>query len=178
MQQTKKSKKFLWISLAILVVLFIGAWCIFSAIKINGTLDNKGNVIKGINKALSIPALLTGIFIVTAVGYMFGRITIKGVSLGSAGVFIIAIVFGVICCFIPEDIPVLGAFSLKPVGNSTLINGIVKDNGEILNTLYSYPELCPLVWKAMPLPKIPRMVIQSLLQLFSKCSLKAHGGGP
>ena len=136
MQQTKKSKKVLWFSLAILVVLFIGAWCIFSAIKIDGTLDNKGNVIKGINKAFSIPALLTGIFIVSAVGYMFGRITVKGVSLGSAGVFIIAIVFGVICCFIPEDIPVLGAFSLKPAGNSTLINGIVKDNGEILNTLY------------------------------------------
>ena len=130
MQQTKKSKKALWISLAIIVALFICAWCVYSAIKIDGTLDDKGNVIKGINKALTIPALLTGIFIVTTLGYMFGRITIKGVSLGTAGVFIVAIVFGVICFFIPENIPVLGSFSLKAVGNSTLLTGAT------LNTLY------------------------------------------
>lgn len=37
------------------------------------------------------------LFAVLAVGYLLGRITIKGVSLGSAGVFIIALIFG--CVF-------------------------------------------------------------------------------
>lgn len=36
------------------------------------------------------------LFAVLAVGYLLGRITIKGVSLGSAGVFIIALIFGCI----------------------------------------------------------------------------------
>jgi putative transport protein len=36
------------------------------------------------------------LFAVLAVGYLLGRITIKGISLGSAGVFIVALVFG---CF-------------------------------------------------------------------------------
>ena len=36
------------------------------------------------------------LFAVLAVGYLLGRISIKGISLGSAGVFIVALVFG---CF-------------------------------------------------------------------------------
>ena len=41
------------------------------------------------------------LFAVLAVGYALGRITIKGISLGSAGVFIIALVFG---CFFYNDL--------------------------------------------------------------------------
>ena len=37
------------------------------------------------------------IFAVATVGYLLGRITVKGVSLGTAGVFIVALVFG--CLF-------------------------------------------------------------------------------
>ena len=37
------------------------------------------------------------LFAVIAVGFMLGRITIKGVSLGDAGVFIMALVFGCVC---------------------------------------------------------------------------------
>ena len=33
-------------------------------------------------------------FLVTVVGYLFGRIEIKGVGLGTAGVFLVALVFG------------------------------------------------------------------------------------
>ncbi len=38
------------------------------------------------------------IFAVLALGYLLGRITIKGVSLGDAGVFIIALLFGALFC--------------------------------------------------------------------------------
>lgn len=41
------------------------------------------------------------LFAVVAVGYLLGRISIKGVSLGTAGVFIIALVFG---CVFYEDL--------------------------------------------------------------------------
>ncbi len=41
------------------------------------------------------------LFAVVAVGYLLGRISIKGVSLGTAGVFIIALVFG---CLFYEDL--------------------------------------------------------------------------
>ncbi len=39
---------------------------------------------------------LFGVFLILALGYLLGRIKIKGVSLGSAGVFIIALVVGII----------------------------------------------------------------------------------
>lgn len=38
--------------------------------------------------------LMLSIFIIAAVGYMLGRVTIKGISLGTAGVFVIALVYG------------------------------------------------------------------------------------
>ena len=38
--------------------------------------------------------LMLSVFVIAAVGYMLGRITIKGVNLGTAGVFVIALVFG------------------------------------------------------------------------------------
>lgn len=41
------------------------------------------------------------LFAVLAVGYLVGRITVKGISLGSAGVFIMALVFG---CFFYGDL--------------------------------------------------------------------------
>lgn len=43
-----------------------------------------------------IAFLMLSIFVITAVGYALGRITIKGVSLGTAGVFIIALLYGAI----------------------------------------------------------------------------------
>jgi putative transport protein len=44
----------------------------------------------------SITFLMFTVFAIAAVGYALGRITIKGVSLGTAGVFIIALLYG---CF-------------------------------------------------------------------------------
>ena len=48
----------------------------------------------------AVSFLLISVFIIATLGYMLGRITIKGVSLGTAGVFIIALVYGAI--FGPE----------------------------------------------------------------------------
>ena len=129
-KQGKKSLKWLWITIALVVVAGLVAWCLISM------LGYSGGKKAGLKKALGIPALLTGVFIVTALGYMLGRITIKGVSLGTAGVFIVAIIFGVACYFIPEKTPILGSFNLKAVDNDTMLNDLVKNLGAELNTLY------------------------------------------
>lgn len=51
--------------------------------------------------ASGVPFLMLCLFAVVAVGYLLGRITIKGISLGTAGVFITALVFG---CFFYGDL--------------------------------------------------------------------------
>ena len=48
----------------------------------------------GVISISGITFLMFCLFAITAIGYMFGRITIKGVNLGTAGVFIIALLFG------------------------------------------------------------------------------------
>lgn len=52
------------------------------------------NLFGGVIPITGISFLLLCVFAVLFVGYAFGRITIKGVSLGDAGVFIIALLFG------------------------------------------------------------------------------------
>ena len=51
----------------------------------------------GVIPITGITFLMFSIFAIIAVGFAIGRITIKGVSLGDAGVFIVALVFG--CLF-------------------------------------------------------------------------------
>lgn len=48
----------------------------------------------GVISITGITFLMFVVFIVSALGYLLGRITVKGVSLGTAGVFIIALLFG------------------------------------------------------------------------------------
>ncbi len=59
----------------------------------------------------SVTALLAGIFVIAALGYLLGSISIKGVSLGTAGVFLVAILFGYLFT-LPGlgEIPVLSKF--------------------------------------------------------------------
>ena len=47
--------------------------------------------------ASGVSFLMLSVFAIIALGYLLGRITIKGVSLGSAGVFIVALIYG--CVF-------------------------------------------------------------------------------
>lgn len=41
--------------------------------------------------------LVFAVLLIAAIGYVLGRITIKGISLGTAGVFVIALLFGALC---------------------------------------------------------------------------------
>ena len=52
------------------------------------------NLFGGVIPVTGITFLLFCVFAILFVGYALGRITIKGVSLGDAGVFIIALLFG------------------------------------------------------------------------------------
>ncbi len=55
----------------------------------------------GILSIHDVTFLLISVFAITAIGYLLGRISIKGVSLGTAGVFIIALLYG---CFFYENL--------------------------------------------------------------------------
>ena len=55
------------------------------------------NLFGGVIPVEEVAFLVFCVFAIAAIGYVLGRITIKGVNLGTAGVFIIALVFG--CLF-------------------------------------------------------------------------------
>lgn len=55
------------------------------------------NLFGGVISITGITLFMVSILAIAAIGYALGRITIKGVSLGAAGVFIVAIIFG--CLF-------------------------------------------------------------------------------
>lgn len=59
------------------------------------------NLFDGVISIQSISYLMFTVFAIAAVGYALGRITIKGVSLGTAGVFIVALLYG---CFFYEGL--------------------------------------------------------------------------
>ena len=67
----------------------------------------------GVISISNISTLLFVVFAVLAVGYALGRITIKGVSLGDAGVFIIALLAGALF-FTVGDAGLVFAGSAKP----------------------------------------------------------------
>lgn len=48
----------------------------------------------GVISITGITFLMFAVFVIAAVGYALGRITVKGVCLGTAGVFIVALLFG------------------------------------------------------------------------------------
>lgn len=122
-KSNKKSLKWLWITIALIAVVGIAVWC-----GVNGEVDEKSNL-----NVFGLPALLTGIFIVTALGYLLGRITIKGVNLGTAGVFLVAILFGYLCTLIPNEVPVLSALRLEAgKGNTTYYKSVIQNVGLVL----------------------------------------------
>ncbi len=116
-QQKKKSLKWLWTLIALVVVAGVAVWCGINA----------GQSEKGVSSVFGLPALLTGIFVVTALGYLLGRITIKGVNLGTAGVFLVAILFGYLCTLIPSDLPILSALRLEAPVKGLPMNDFMKN---------------------------------------------------
>lgn len=57
------------------------------------------SIFNGMISVSGVAFLVFCVMAIIAVGYAIGRITVKGVSLGDSGVFIIALVFG--CLFFP-----------------------------------------------------------------------------
>ena len=52
-------------------------------------------------------------FAIVALGYLLGCVEIKGVSLGTAGVFLVAILVGWLCTLDFSEVPLLGAFHVN-----------------------------------------------------------------
>ena len=76
----------------------------------------------GVVPITAITFLMFCLFAILAVGYALGRITIKGISLGSAGVFLVALIFG--CLFyndLEAQLPSYTTNALKIVENLGLI---------------------------------------------------------
>ena len=57
------------------------------------------------------PTVFLCVFIICAIGYAIGSVKVKGLSLGTAGVFLFALLFGYLCT-LPglQNIPVIGKF--------------------------------------------------------------------
>ena len=63
-------------------------------------------------------------FIIAALGYLVGAIEIKGISLGTAGVLLVALAFGVLCNYVPSFDIGEKTISLFNAGNFKLISSI------------------------------------------------------
>ncbi len=69
----------------------------------------------------STPTVLLMAFLVCFIGYALGAIHVKGLNLGTAGVFLFALLFGYLCT-LPglKDIPVLGKFFMADSSDSKI----------------------------------------------------------
>ena len=83
-------------------------------------------MVLGVLSIKTVSFLIFCVFAIAGLGYLLGRITIKGVSLGTAGVFIVALLFGALLYNpLAEQLKVAGASyvtnALKIVENLGLI---------------------------------------------------------
>ena len=79
--------------------------------------------ISGLISPSATAVVLLGAFFITFLGYCLGRISIKGVSLGTAGVFLMALLFGYLFT-LPglKEIPVLSKFFIETAKDATVVN--------------------------------------------------------
>ncbi len=126
MENTNKKRKWLWLAIGLLIVVAVGVWCAVSA--------NKAAGISSIFKFSSTYVMFTLMFIILALGYLLGGVNIKGVSLGTAGVFLVAILFGWLCTLDFADVPLLGSFYMADTSATVVKNlkGPVQNIGLIL----------------------------------------------
>ena len=118
--QNKKSLKWLWIAIAVVVVVGVAVWCTLNAV-FNPKTNENGEVVKeGIVNVLNFSTtfgLFVIAFLILALGYLLGGVDIKGVTLGTAGVFLVAILFGFLCTLIPESATLFKVFAIKDTSN-------------------------------------------------------------
>ena len=133
-KSTKKSLKWLWIVIALVVVAGIAVWCAISASNANGLTDIFGINLLKIEKFRNGIVLFAIAFTVLALGYLLGGINIKGVSLGTAGVFLVAILLGWICTLDFTNIPVLKYFHMDGTTDSVVkyLKGPIQNIGLIM----------------------------------------------
>lgn len=92
----------------------------------------------GILSIKAVVFLMFSVFGIAALGYILGRVTIKGVSLGTAGVFLIALLYG---CFFYDDlsaqlvtrvtagditVPLAGEIKAEAVGSVSFVDSALK----------------------------------------------------
>jgi len=67
------------------------------------------------------PVVLLSVFLICFIGYGIGRIKVKGLCLGTAGVFLFALLFGYLCT-LPglKNVPVLSKFFMADAGDAKI----------------------------------------------------------
>lgn len=124
--EKKKSLKWLWIVIALVAVVGIAVWCGISASKAKGVASTF--------KFSSTFVMFTLTFMILALGYLLGGINIKGVSLGTAGVFLVAILLGWLCTLDFQNVPLLGSFHMASTDAAVVKNlkGPIQNIGLIM----------------------------------------------
>lgn len=77
-----------------------------------------------ISKLISLgqtPVVLLSVFLICFIGYAIGSIKVKGLNLGTAGVFLFALLFGYLCT-LPglKEIPILGKFYMENAADAKI----------------------------------------------------------
>ena len=137
--QKNKNLKWLWIVIALVAVAAIGVWCAISAINNPKIVEKDGveTVTEGVKNVFKFDwkiVLFSLMFLILALGYLLGGINIKGVSLGTAGVFLVAILLGWLCTLDFENVPLLGSFHMSGTDETVVeyLKGPVQNLGLIL----------------------------------------------
>lgn len=67
------------------------------------------------------PTVLLSVFLICFIGYAIGAIKVKGLNLGTAGVFLFALLFGYLCT-LPglKEVPVLGKFFMENAADAKI----------------------------------------------------------
>ncbi len=124
--QNKKSYKWLGLVIVAVVLVALVAWCFINASNANG--------VESTFKFSTTFVMFALIFLMLGLGYLLGGVNIKGVSLGTAGVFLVAILLGWLCTLDFTNVPLLNAFHMASTDATVVkyLKGPVQNLGLIL----------------------------------------------
>lgn len=81
----------------------------------------------GILSITTVTFLVFCVFLIAGLGYLLGRITVNGISLGTAGVFIVALLFGAVCYGIDNDGNIIGGLAKELIiGDKSYVSSALK----------------------------------------------------